>query len=152
MNYFNKIIIIFSFIIIGIMIVSSPVSAFWQCGVDVKSCTIIEFDFNKGITPACFHGPENIDMTAGWCDFLQIISNIIGLLYIIIIPIITFMIVAGGILLMTAGGNEGRIKKGTSFLKSAIIGLIIVIAAGVIVGAIIRGLGVVEGTTLMPWL
>jgi len=126
--------------------------AFWQCGQDVDHCAITSFNIDTGITPVCFHDPENIAMAVGWCDFLQIISNVIGLLYAIVIPITIIMIIVGGIILMTAGGSEKQIKQGQAFLKSAIIGLVIALGAGIIVGLIIRGLGVVEGTTLMPWL
>jgi len=151
MSPIKKIITIFSLALIGVTIISSPVSAYWQCGEDVKFCRIIPFEFRKGITPACFYEPKNIDMIIGWCDFLQIISNIIGIAYALVIPLITIMIIVGGLYLITAGGNEGQIKKGKGFFRSAIIGLIIVMGAGIIVGLIIRGLGVTEGTTLMPW-
>ena len=158
MNPIKKIIIIFVLAFVGTIIISPTALAFWQCGIDVESCKIIEFDFNKGITPIdadgnpCFDGARGINMAVGWCDFLQIISNVIGLLYAIVIPIAIIMIIVGGVILMTAGGSEKQIKQGQAFLKSAIIGLIIALGAGIIVGLIIRGLGVVEGTTLMPWL
>ena len=151
MNFIKKTITVI-IILTGIMITSPNALALWQCGQDVASCSIAPFNFNVGITPACFHRPENIDMAMGWCDILQIISNAIGVLYAIIIPIVTIMIIVGGAIFITAGGQESQIKKGKAFLKSAIIGLIIALGAGVIIGTIIRGLGVIEGTTLMPWL
>lgn len=40
--------------------------------------------------------------------------------------------VYGGVLYLTAGGNEEQVKKATGILKGAIIGLIIVIFAGAI--------------------
>ncbi len=144
--------IIFSLIFIGTIIVFSTTLISSAQAKSVATCDIKPFSFATGITPERFHEPGNIAMTVGWCDFLQIISNFIGLLYRIIIPIIMLMFVFGGAIFITAGGNEGSIKKGQAFLKSAIIGLIIVLLAGVIVGTIIRGLGVAEGTTLMPWL
>ena len=147
-----KKIIIFSLISIGIIIAFSTTSASNVRTQSAATCNIARFSFDTGITPARFHQPANITDPAGWCDFLQIISNIIGLLYMIIIPIIMLIFIFGGTIFITAGGNEGQIKKGQAFLRSAIIGLIIVLLAGVIVGTIIRGLGVVEGTTLMPWL
>ena len=140
-------------------IIPSPALALYQCGRDVDACTILEFNFSTGIIPVdatsgntCFDGAGGINMIVGWCDILQIISNIIGIVYALVIPLITIIIIIGGLYLVTAGGNEGQIKKGKGFLKSAIIGLIIVLSAGIIVGLIIRGLGVTEGATLMPWL
>lgn len=148
MNLANKII---KLIFIRAITVLPTVSASHERGKGIARCAIAPFSFGTGITPVRFHDPANIDMAAGWCDFLQIVSNVIGLLYMIIIPIATLVIIVGGAFLITAGGNEGQIKKGKAFLKSAIIGLIIALGAGIIIGAIIRGLGVVEEATLMPW-
>jgi len=146
MKSIKKIIIIFAFILFGIITTPSTVFA------SSDSCDITPFSFDTGITPVRFQDPGNIATAANWCDFLQIISNVIGLLYMIIIPIVVIMIIIGGVILMTSGGSEKQIKQGQGFLKSAIIGLIIVLGAGVIIGAIIRGLGIVEEATLMPWL
>jgi len=146
MKSIKKIIIIFVFILIGIVTMSPTALA------SNHSCAIAPFSFDTGITPERFQEPGSVTTAANWCDFLQIISNVIGLLYMIIIPIVILMIIVGGVILMTAGGSEERIKKGKAFLKSAIIGLIITLGAGIIIGAIIRGLGIIEEATLMPWL
>jgi hypothetical protein len=91
-------------------------------------------------------------MSAGWCDFLQIASNIIGLLYSIVIPIAVFMITVGGLILLTAGGNEKRMAQGKAFIKSALIGVAIALGAGILIGFLIKGLGVTQDASLMPWL
>jgi len=145
MKSIKKIIIIFAFILIGIVAISPTALAFSD------NCTITPFSFDTGITPERFQEP-GVSTVANWCDFLQIISNVIGLLYMIVIPVVILMIIVGGVILMTSGGSEERAKKGKGFLKSAIIGLVIVLSAGIIIGAIIRGLGIVEEATLMPWL
>ncbi len=115
-------------------------------------CSIQPFSFDKGITPERFQRGENIASPVGRCDILQIVSNIIGLLYALIIPIAIIMVAIGGAILLVAGGNSANIKKGQAFIKSAIIGVAISLGAGVIIGAVIQGLGVTQGTTLMPWL
>ena len=146
MKSIKKLIIIFVFILVGIVTISPTALA------SSNSCDIAPFSFDTGITPERFQEPENVAMAANWCDFLQIISNVIGLLYMIVIPIVILMIIIGGVILMTSGGSEKLIKQGQGFIKSAIIGLIITLGAGIIIGAIIRGLGIVEEATLMPWL
>lgn len=55
----------------------------------------------------------------------SIIRTALGFLGIVTVVIILY----GGFLLMTAGGNEDRIKDGKKFIIRGIIGLVIVVAA-----------------------
>ncbi len=55
----------------------------------------------------------------------QIIQGVLGLLGVIFI----ILMITAGFSWMTAGGNEEQVKKATSVIKSAVIGLIIVLAA-----------------------
>jgi len=54
-----------------------------------------------------------------------IISIILGFLGIIAV----ILIIYGGFLWMTAGGNEDQVKKAISFVKNGVIGLLIILAA-----------------------
>jgi len=147
-----KKIIVFALVFVGILASAPSALAYKQCGSEVGSCSIAEFSFSTGITPSCFQSATNISTAAGWCDFLQIASNIIGLLYSIVIPLAIFMVAVGGIIILTAGGNEKRLSQGKAFVKSALIGVAIALGAGILIGIIIKGLGVTQDTTLMPWL
>jgi len=151
MNLVKKIIIIISLVLTVTATASITAMAAPRQTASASPCRITPFSFSEGIVPARLQAPGNA-AAMSWCNFLQIISNVIGLLYAIVIPIVAIMILFGGAIFITAGGKEGQIQKGKAFLTSAIIGLIIALSAGIIVGLIIRGLGVVEGTTLMPWL
>jgi len=152
---FITIIISFIFITYLIGILSLPVvfaNPVINGGGGGGGCGIQPFSFETGITPQRFQEMENIASPVGRCDILQIVSNVIGLLYAIVFPIAIIMIMIGGVTLITAGGSEKRIKQGKGYITSAIIGIIIALSAGIIIGTIIQGLGVIEGTTLMPWL
>lgn len=152
-NINMKKIIVFAFAIVGILAMSPSAYALKSCGNEVATCpTPQTFSFSTGITPSCFQSATNISTAAGWCDFLQIASNIIGLLYSIVIPLAIFMVAAGGLIIITAGGNEKRLGQGKAFIKSALIGVAIALGAGILIGLIIKGLGVTQDTTLMPWL
>jgi hypothetical protein len=59
------------------------------------------------------------------CIFTQIISKIAQLA----IPIVVIMVLIGGFQIMTAGGNEEKVKEGKSTIKWAVIGYIIILLA-----------------------
>ena len=144
--------IIFLLVFVGAFAMSSYALAYTQCGSEVTSCSITPFSFSTGITPACFQSATNISTAAGWCDILQIGSNIIGLLYSLAIPIVIVMVAAGGFIILTAGGSDGKVKQGKAFIKSAIIGAAITLGAGIIIGTVINALQVTDKAGLMPWL
>ncbi len=63
----------------------------------------------------------------------DVINCVIGL--IILIPI--FFFVDGGILYMTAGGDEGKVETAKKVLTGALLGLIIALLAWAIVNVIV---------------
>ncbi|MFA5052856.1 MAG: hypothetical protein WC565_02265 [Parcubacteria group bacterium] len=139
--------------IIGKIIAPFIIHAAGEGSSATTGCTISPFDIRQGITPSRFQSATNIASTVGWCDALQIVSNVIGLLYSVVLPIAGLMIVVGAFILFTSGGNEKRVGMGKGFIKSAVIGVAIALGAGVIIGIVIRSLGLTsEATSLMPWL
>ena len=83
-------------------------------------------------------------------DIRLIIARIIriglGLLGIILVAIVIY----GGFLWMTAGGNEEQIAQAKKVLTNAIIGLVIILSAYAIVSFVIRALGVEAGPEGAP--
>jgi hypothetical protein len=83
--------------------------------------------------------------TSGETDIYQIIGTIVqvllGLLGIIFISLLVF----GGILWMTAGGEEAKVEKAQGIIRNAALGLIVVISAYAISYFVINAL---EKTTL----
>jgi len=66
-------------------------------------------------------------------NITQIILGIAGSL-----ALLTFVI--GGVLYMTSGGESGKVQKATTMLKTAVIGIAIILLAGIIVQTILKKL------------
>lgn len=75
-------------------------------------------------------------------DIRQIIANIIRVALGLVGLVLTVLIMYGGFLWMTAGGNEEQIGQAKKFLVNAIIGLIIILSAYGLVLFVMRMLGI----------
>jgi hypothetical protein len=71
----------------------------------------------------------------------ELITNIVNALLGIIGAVAVLMIIYGGIVYMTAAGNEEKIKMGKTVITGAIIGLVISLLAYVIVNFVIKAIG-----------
>jgi len=65
-------------------------------------------------------------------DFVAFLNKIIGVLFTWVAPLCVLMIIIGGVVYMTAGDDEGKTKTGKGIVKFALIGLAIVLAAGML--------------------
>jgi hypothetical protein len=70
-----------------------------------------------------------------------IIKKIISELQKLAIPIVIIMVLIGGFQIMTAGGNEERVKQGKSTIWWAVIGYVIILLANGLVLVIESVLG-----------
>ncbi len=80
---------------------------------------------------------------AGGCGFPALIAlgkGLVGQLLLWIIPIASAVIIAGGIVIMTAGGSEDKVKKGKAIITTAVIGVTIAFGAWLIINAIFLAL------------
>lgn len=75
----------------------------------------------------------------------DIVNNIISIILGFLGLIAVILILIGGFLWMTAGGNEDRVKKGRQYIINGVIGLIIILAAYAIASFVITNL--VDATT-----
>jgi type IV secretory pathway VirB2 component (pilin) len=115
MKNFKKLAVtIFSFLILFQVFLSSPVSAQLLNNTAGLDSMTIETKNAAGLG----------DMSIGQA-VSSIIKVVLGLLSIIFL----ILIIIAGFKWMTAGGNEEQIKKSTATIKSAVIGLVIVLAA-----------------------
>lgn len=76
------------------------------------------------------------------CLFMRMVSDIV--LFIvrdITAPLAGLLFLIGGIMMVSAGGNETRFKKGRDVFKSTIIGVLIVLASWAIVNTLITTFG-----------
>ena len=113
-----------------------------------QTCTLTDFSFSSGLVPSNAQNVSNL-AKLDWCDFFQLLSNIIGLLSYIAVAVATLAIIWGGVTLLTSAGSEGNIKKGKGIIKAAVIGYAIVLAANIIVVGIFSAFGI--DASLLPW-
>lgn len=99
-----------------------------------------------GLVPCA--GPD-----CNMCKFLQLISDVTRFIVIdIMAPLAGLMFLVSGIMMVSAGGNESRFKKGKEILKETAIGVLIILASWVIVNTLITALAVnVDGFVPGNW-
>lgn len=62
-------------------------------------------------------------------SFRELMNNLINFVFTFALPLTVVAIILGGILIVTAGGDERKIALGKKFVVAALVGLIIVISA-----------------------
>lgn len=85
----------------------------------------------KGFGPWGNIGTSNIDKAAG--EFAYTISRIIGVMTIIAGIWFIFQFIIGAYSFMTAGGDSQKMNQATQKITSALIGLVIIVAAYAII-------------------
>ncbi len=75
-----------------------------------------------------------------YCSYESLYEKFINTALFAVGIVAVIAIIYGGYLYMTAQGNEAQTKKGRDVLTWAIIGLIVVVAAAVIVNVVVSGL------------
>lgn len=80
-----------------------------------------------------------------FCDFFQLISNVLNFVFKIVIVVATLMLVVGGVYFFFAGANPGMLETGKKIITSTVWGLVIIFTAFLIVGVIMNAIG------LAPW-
>ena len=90
----------------------------------------------------------NVEGPCTFCDGLKVVFNIVEMLMLVIVPLAVIVIVYGGVRLITAGGSEASVKTGKDAITNAVIGIVIALAAWVIVN---ETLHVLTGNIRFPW-
>lgn len=102
---------------------SLPISYIWSAGVSPPS-----------IVPVC--EGDNCDFQ----DFLQLLDNIFNYIVLIAVPLASVAIAYAGIILVTARDDSGKRNEAKGILWAAILGLVIVLAAWLIVNTVLGSL------------
>ena len=75
----------------------------------------------------------NGDEPCSFADFTTLVNNVLHFtLFNIALPLAVVMFVWGGILIMTSGGSEGKVKKGKDIITGTVVGLLIAFGAWLI--------------------
>lgn len=62
-------------------------------------------------------------------DFRVFIENIINVIFTVALPLAVVMLIVGGILIVTAAGNQSQIENGKKLITFTLIGVVIILAA-----------------------
>jgi hypothetical protein len=93
--------------------------------------------------------PEFENCPCRLCDLFVLVDRIIKFaLFKIVVPLAVLMIVIGGIMFLTAGGNPERISSAKKLMTNVAIGILIIFAAWIIVNTILMLIGVADWTGL----
>jgi hypothetical protein len=92
--------------------------------------------FLKEIGSVLGWGAVNSSAVAGAVTLSQIATNVLNFLLSIVGILAIIMLVVGGIMYLTAAGDEDRIDSGKKIVKYSIIGIVVALAALVIVSQI----------------
>lgn len=88
--------------------------------------------------------------TCGTCELVSVINNIIQF----VVQISTLLAVAAfiyaGFLMVTSQGNEGQITRAKGIFTNVVIGLVIILAAFIIVNTVLAGL-LKTGSPIYQW-
>ena len=119
-----NLIVLVSFLLINFFFITAAVAANPTAGV-----------VGSGLTKTKdAAGYKSTELVAFWIKFINSLIALVGIVFLI-------LIIYGGFLWMTARGNDQQIEKAKKLLIAAIIGLMIVIAARLIVEFIILYIG-----------
>jgi hypothetical protein len=89
------------------------------------------------VPQSCVNDPFH----CGWGDFNTLISNILNFMLTIVIPLAAVMIIYGGFVLLTSGGDAKKISQGRNIITAAVVGVVIVFGSLAIVNLIKSALG-----------
>jgi len=92
-----------------------------------------QLTLGAGLVPC--GGEGEAECTA--CDLLVLAQNIVKFVFEIIFVVVTVMLVAGGLIWITAGGKPERIAQGQKIMTNAIIGVVIVLVSWLIINTIL---------------
>lgn len=82
--------------------------------------------------------PQRDPASCNICAFMRLVKKIIDWLTGIAFLLATVFIIFGGFVIMTAGGSPEKVKKGREIITAAVIGILLTLAAWLIVGTVLQ--------------
>lgn len=74
--------------------------------------------------------------------FIQLIRNVVKfLIFYLAVPLAAISFAVAGVMILTSGGNTGQVEQAKEIFWNVLIGLIVALAAWLVVNAILIGLG-----------
>src|SRR3989338_4716466 len=85
------------------------------------------------------------------CHFVEMGQRILNFFVMIAVSIAVLMIAIGGLQMVVSGGNESKVNQAKGIMTNAIIGLVVVLAAWLIVDTIMKNFFRVPGAGYGGW-
>ncbi len=86
--------------------------------------------------------PGSGEKSCTWSDLINLINRIIDLLLYATIVIATITLVYAGFLMLTSGGNSGKVEQAKGMIGKVVLGFVFTFGAWLIVHFILTTLGV----------
>lgn len=85
------------------------------------------------------------------CDIWVLSDRVVNFAFFLATPILIIVLIVGGFIYLTSGGNPKKTEQAKSLLTSAIVGIIIALAAWLIVSTILKNLAKEGNEFMLPW-
>ena len=110
---------------------------------------LVSAEEGGGLLPC---GPGTAKENCDLCDIFVLIDRILKFVMgTLIPPIATVMFLIGGIWFYFSGASEENKRRARAIITSAVIGIVVILAAWIIVNAILVESGIVNSDSIMPW-
>ena len=124
-------------------------------GLVGSGASIVSNIFANGIVPDCGYDiktrsyQEGTGRACGLADLIILIQNIIEYIFILILPIAAIVFVYVGYLYLTSGGDAAKHTRAKQAMTSLVIGVVIILAAWLLIKIVLQELGVDTGISEM---
>ncbi|MEK7559880.1 MAG: pilin [Patescibacteria group bacterium] len=85
------------------------------------------------------------------CDIWVLANRVVNFLFYLATPILVIVLIVGGFIYLTSGGNPKKTESAKSLLSSAIFGIIIALASWLIVSTVLKNLAKEGNEFILPW-
>jgi hypothetical protein len=85
-------------------------------------------------------GKGGFTVPCGWQQLIQLAQKLINYLILIAIPIAAVTFAYAGFLILSSGGNSGKVEKGKEIFMKVAIGMAWILAAWVVINTILGAL------------
>lgn len=99
----------------------------------------------------CEAGELAVVDECGVCHMVQLAQNILTLFVFLGIVLATLLFVNAGILYLTAAGNPGNVAKAHKIFLNTVVGLMLVLAAWLIIDVVMRTIADTDTRFGLPW-
>lgn len=103
----------------------------------------------QGLVPECsYDAADSVDQ-CGFNHVLELISNLINFIFLLVIPLAAIIAVSAGFMIIFSGDNASLRQNAKKMAFNFLKGLVVIMAAWLIVATILRALGVSDAYSFL---